>query len=246
MEPRNVQEQQSDLEELRRKIEIRINELEQYRNQCLTIGLGYYDAFKNKTRRDLDFQANLGRLDLAALWEKIELLGINVSQSEDWRRLATHYRLLVEPLDIANFYRLGKDEDTGGPYLSHGRPRRFKTFQQWLEDNEGGINNQLRAPAISADEPAASMLTQDSCLWAYVEEMAYLMRTDHVTESAVAEFEERVRRLFDSNGLCMEELLAGESTFKMVVKGLWVRKTPEQQASAPLSSIIAKYPELTE
>jgi len=238
---RHAQEQQRDnacdLErESRGKIEIRINQLQEYRSQCLMDGLGYYDSFKNKRRRVLDFQANLTRLKLAALWDQI-WLPENFRLSEEWRRVATTYLLLVEPLDISNYYRLGKDEECG-PYLTHGRPRRYKAIQEWLEDNEE--NNQLRPPPVGNDQPRL-MLTHDPCLWAHVEEIKYLMDTNNVNdrENLITEFEERLRRLFNSNGCCMEELLAGESTFKMVVKSLWGRKNPQQQASSCLSLIIA-------
>jgi enhanced disease susceptibility 1 protein len=237
----NSQEQQrdnaSDLKrELREKIKEGIDKIEEYRSQCLMMGLGYYDAFKNKRRCDLDFKANIKRLELAALWDQI-WLPENFQLSEDWRTVASLYMLLVEPLDIANYYRLGKDEECG-PYLTHGRPRRYKAIQQWLEDNEE--NNQLRPPPAGNDQPRL-MLTQDPCLWAHAEEIKYLMGTNNVSdqENLAAEFEERLRRLFNCNGLCMEELLAGESTFKMVVKWLWGRKTPQQQASSCLSLIIA-------
>ena len=46
------------------------------------------------------------RLELAGWWDDI------IENMFD-AGACTHYRLLVETLDIANFYRLGKTEDYG-------------------------------------------------------------------------------------------------------------------------------------
>lgn len=247
------------------KIKRAVDELEKYRSQCLIFGIGYYDAFKIKQRRELDFKANLLRLELAGCWDKIKQM-IWVAQDsvdkfsfknelpddfqsrEEWIRLGTHYRLLVEPLDIANYYRLGYNEDSTGHYLVNGRPSRYKILQKWLEDSEE--NNQSIPQTTGTDQP--TMFTQDSCFWAYVEEISCLMHNNNLKDedksngmikSKCQEFEERVGRLIDSNGLCMEELLTGESTFKMVVKWLWKHKTPEQKASSPFRTIMDLTPE---
>jgi enhanced disease susceptibility 1 protein len=68
--------------------------------------------------------------------------------------LGTLYRRLVEPLDIANYYKHSKNEDTGS-YLSKGRPRRYKYTQKWHEQLQ-------RIPFGSSLE---------SCFWAIVEEL---------------------------------------------------------------------------
>jgi len=157
--------------------------------------------------------------------------------SKEWITRGTHYRLLVEPLDIANYYRLGKNEDSG-PYLTHGRPRRYKTVQKWLEDDEE--NNQLRPLPGGTDQP--KMLTQDSCLWAYVEEISCLMHKNNYSDEKRTELENKLRVLLDSHGLCMEDLWTGESTFKTVVNWLWKHMTPAQQGDSPFRFIIASKP----
>lgn len=129
------------------------------------------DAFKNKQQCDLDFHANLKRLELGGQWDEIILnmfdkdeLPDDFQRSKEWIRGGTHYRLLVEPLDITNYYSLGKNKDLG----SYGRPHHYKTLEKWLEDNEE--NKQLQPPTI---------LTHDSCPWAYVEEIACLMKNNN-------------------------------------------------------------------
>jgi enhanced disease susceptibility 1 protein len=222
-------------DEYQAKMEILMNILEDYRSLCIRDGSGYVDAFKKKERGDRDFQANLKRLELAGRWDEIknkfdkDELPDDFQCSEEWIRRGTHYRLLVEPLDIANYYRLGKNEDSG----FYGRPSRYKTLQKWLEDNEE--NKQL--------QPPPTMLTQDSCLWAYVEENACLMDKNNYSDEKRTELENRVRPLIDSHGLCMEDFMTGESTFKMVVNWLWTHMSPAQQATSPFRSIIYYRPQ---
>jgi enhanced disease susceptibility 1 protein len=225
-----------------KKMEIPMEKLEEYRLLCLRNETGYFDAFKKKQRGNVDFQANLNRLELAGWWDEIiqnkfdkDELPDDFQCSKEWIRRGTHYRLLVEPLDIANYYRLGKNEDSG-PYLTNGRPRRYKTVQKWLEDNEG--IEQPQQPSRGTDQPPR--LTQDSCLWAYVEEIACLKHKNSYNDEKRTELENRVGRLIDSNGLCKEDLLTGESTFKMVVDWLVTNMNTEQQGSSPFRRLFTQ------
>ncbi|MED6203495.1 Protein eds1L, partial [Stylosanthes scabra] len=47
---------------------------------------------------------------------------------KEWIELGTSFRRLVEPLDIANYYRHLKNEDTG-PYMIKARPKRYRYTQ---------------------------------------------------------------------------------------------------------------------
>ncbi|KAI3828953.1 hypothetical protein L1987_03065 [Smallanthus sonchifolius] len=49
---------------------------------------------------------------------------------QEWIELGTKFRKLVEPLDIANYYRHSKDEDTGIYLRDGGRPKRYKYTQR--------------------------------------------------------------------------------------------------------------------
>ncbi|GLJ46044.1 hypothetical protein SUGI_0970100 [Cryptomeria japonica] len=104
----------------------------------------------------------------AALYDRIENLVDTHQLPDDFQcneeliRKGTQYRLYVEPLDIANYYRFGKHEDSG-PYLLKGRPRRYKALQKWLEDKK------------MEDNSSQPKITKDSCFWAYVEEISCLM-----------------------------------------------------------------------
>lgn len=72
----------------------------------------------------------------------------------EWIDIGTRYRRIAEPLDIANYYRHLKNEDTG-PYMKRGRPKRYRYTQRWLE-------YALKISAGSSGE---------SCFWAEVEEL---------------------------------------------------------------------------
>jgi enhanced disease susceptibility 1 protein len=199
-----------------KKMETPMEKLAEYRQLCLRNETVYYDAFKKKQRGNVDFQANLNRLELAGWWDEIiqnkfdkDELPDDFQCRKEWITRGTYYRLLVEPLDIANYYRLGKNEDSG-PYLTHGRPRRYKTLEKWLKNNE----EQLQS--------LPTKLTQDSCLWAHVEELACSIQKKDYKDEQGTKLENLVKALTDSDGLCKEDLMTGESTYNIVVD--WLRK----------------------
>jgi hypothetical protein len=80
-----------------------------------------------------------------------------------WVNGSHSYKLLVEPLDIAEYYRSGMHRNKGH-YLKHGRERRFEIFDRWWRQREA-----TREENIGTRSKFAS-LTQDSCFWAKVEE----------------------------------------------------------------------------
>ncbi|CAL0327693.1 unnamed protein product [Lupinus luteus] len=113
-----------------------MKELEEYKATC-EVQKGYYDAFKVQ-KETRDFQANVKRLILAGIWDEIiEMLKRYELPDEfegnsEWVKLGTSFRSLVEPLDIANYYRHLKHEDTG-PYMVKARPKRYRYTQRWVE-----------------------------------------------------------------------------------------------------------------
>ncbi|CAI9264926.1 unnamed protein product [Lactuca saligna] len=97
----------------------------------------YYEAFKLQNEK-ADFQANMNRLELAKIWDVIvemvmrEDLPDEFEGREDWVEVGTVFRRLVEPLDIANYYRHLK----GDGYMKY-RPKRYKFTQRWYEHANG-------------------------------------------------------------------------------------------------------------
>ena len=181
-------------------IEAGLAMLEDYKIKSAVCQVGYYDAFKISKDED-DFKANVKRLELTGIWDEIiEMLNRyelpeGFESRNDWVELATKYRRIVEPLDIANYYRHAKNEDTG-PYMYKGRPRRYKYTQKWRE-------HALRKPVGSSGE---------SCFWAEVEELQLYRTTnpgafEDITERILnleRKLEEWIREKQISNDVFLE------------------------------------------
>ncbi|KAI4343794.1 hypothetical protein L6164_011103 [Bauhinia variegata] len=151
---------QEKINQSKAKIEEKLKEVEDYRAMCEMGGEGYYESFKLQMK-DEDFEANVNRLDLEALWNEItDMLYLyelpdEFESSRDWIKLGTQFRCLLEPLDIANYYRHPRP----GTYMKEGRPRRYKYAQQWLEHSL----RKKKSPQVTRIE--------SSCYWAMVEEL---------------------------------------------------------------------------
>ncbi|XP_073157233.1 lipase-like PAD4 [Henckelia pumila] len=130
--------------------------------------LGYYDSFKLRSVSKRGSKVNMNRIRLGWFWDElIDMLQTN-KLTHDFHKLpkyvnaAQFYKLLVEPLEIAEYYRNGEHKKKGH-YIEHGRERRFKIFDKWWRDRKvGDEENNPRSKFAS--------LTQDSCFWARVEE----------------------------------------------------------------------------
>lgn len=135
-----------------------MKKLEDYREFYKERDGGYYQAFKIQGEKK-DFDANVSRLVLAGIWDEIiEMLKKyelpdEFEGTDNWIDLGTKFRDLVEPLDIANYYRHAK----GRRYMDKGgRPRRYKYAQRWLE------HHQKKQPGAYGNS---------SCHWADKEEL---------------------------------------------------------------------------
>lgn len=175
--------------------------LEEYRRFNEQKGGGYYDAFKKQEDKK-DFDANVKRLVLAGIWDEIiEMLKRydlpdEFEGQESWIQLGTEFRRLVEPLDIANYYRHAKNEDTGA-YMLKGRPRRYRYTQKWLEKKDG----------------VESGTHGESWFWAEVEELLKLASNGGNVEKAKADkLQKELIQWIDSK-LVGKDVLLGESTF---------------------------------
>ncbi|KAL6655635.1 hypothetical protein ACP70R_006461 [Stipagrostis hirtigluma subsp. patula] len=211
------QRNQTKIDDNCRKIQEALKSLNDYKRTCELYGVSYYDSFKLQ-REVHDFNANVRRLELAGLWDEIvemlrrRELPDGFEAREEWVRLGTLYRRLVEPLDIANYYRHSKNEDTGS-YLSKGRPRRYKYTQKWQEQLQ-------RIPFGSSLE---------SCFWAMVEEL----QADMANGRAFANLRDRVVKLESdaqgwlNSGSLGKDVLLSSSSFVA-----WWKTLPEQHRSA--------------
>ncbi|XP_057459619.1 senescence-associated carboxylesterase 101-like isoform X2 [Actinidia eriantha] len=126
---------------------------------------GYYDVFKNlqsKSREEIVKRKNI----LTHYWDKMVKEATKMPQKEGqflhpiWLYGGTYYRRMVEPLDIAEYYRKGKKD-----YLAAGRSEHYKLLEQW-EKHEKPVGHQSKA----SERNRVCSLTKDSCFWAHVEE----------------------------------------------------------------------------
>ncbi|TKY73449.1 EDS1L protein [Spatholobus suberectus] len=165
-----------------KKVQESMKELEEYRSICEMQGKGYYDAFK--MQKELrDFRANVKRLELAGVWDEIieKLISCELPDEfegkKEWVDLGTRFRQLVEPLDIANYYRHARHyEDDDSSYMVKGRPKRYRYPQIWLEHAE-------RRP---------QEVNSASCSWAEVEDICYITSKNN---SSFEDVKERVEQL---------------------------------------------------
>lgn len=130
--------------------------------------MGYYDSFKLRGISKRDSKVNMNRIMLGTFWDgvikKLENndLPHDLPRRGKWVNASQYYMLLVEPLDIAEYYRNGLHR-IKGHYVKHGRPRRYEIFDRWWKERsvrEEGNNKRSRLAS----------LTQDSCFWAELEE----------------------------------------------------------------------------
>ncbi|GJR47955.1 lipase-like PAD4, partial [Tanacetum coccineum] len=151
-------------------------QIEWYKNLCdeSVDQLGYYDSFKLRNGASrCNFKVYLNREKLGKFWDNvIDMLEKNQLPRDFHKRAkwvyASHsYQLLVEPLDIAEYYRSDAHR-IKGHYLKDGREKRYKILDKWWRErdisgeNDNSYNSSRRSKFAS--------LTQDSCFWAKVEE----------------------------------------------------------------------------
>ncbi|KAH9622912.1 hypothetical protein KSS87_016469 [Heliosperma pusillum] len=179
------------------KIEEGLTMLERYQTNCEDRKVGYYDAFKLQKHTE-DFNNNIRRLELAGSWDEIiEMMNRYELPDEfegqkEWIEIGTRYRRLVEPLDIANYYRHLKNEDTG-PYMDKARPTRYRHTQRWLEH---GLKTK--------PDPLP-----ESCFWAEVEELSIHTCNQQFSEDVM----QRIILLERKVSLWVENRLLGKDIF---------------------------------
>ncbi|XP_020235407.1 protein EDS1L [Cajanus cajan] len=207
LEKQKVRNEGKISKEMREKAEASMRELEAYKTTCeVHKGKGYYDAFKVQKEGN-DFQANVKRLVLAGVWDEvIEMLKRYELPDEfegkaEWIHLGTVYRRLVEPLDIANYYRHLKNEDTG-PYMVRARPKRYRYTQRWLEHAK---REELKGAVT------------ESTFWAEVEELFFWINGNKSFDDVkqrVVQLEQDIRKWTDRGELTRDTFLKDPSFVK--------------------------------
>ncbi|KAK9078926.1 hypothetical protein SSX86_002985 [Deinandra increscens subsp. villosa] len=134
---------------------------------------GYYDSFKLRSVSKRDFKVFINRIKLGDFWnEVIDMLEKNqlphdFPKRAKWVYASQSYKLLVEPLDIAEYYRTCEHLKRGH-YLKHGRERRYEIIDKWWRERD--IHGENDNNKCGKNRSKFASVTQDSCFWAKVEE----------------------------------------------------------------------------
>ncbi|KAI7729570.1 hypothetical protein M8C21_031635 [Ambrosia artemisiifolia] len=116
-------------------IEDLLGEVMEYKIKHSDGSIDYYEAFKLQKDHE-DFKANVNRLEQAKIWDVIVEMVRRKDLPDEFEvwgelvELGTRFRRVYEPLDIANYFRHSKGDDTGAKYMTV-RPKRYKFTQRW-------------------------------------------------------------------------------------------------------------------
>ncbi|KAJ0976837.1 hypothetical protein J5N97_012311 [Dioscorea zingiberensis] len=191
-------------------------QIEWYKASC-DDEMGYYDTFKQRKASKREFKVNINRIKLAQFWNEVinmlqdNLLPSDFDKRSKWINASQFYMLLVEPLDIAEYYKTGMHKRKGH-YMTHGRERRYQVFEKWWKTR--------KKDSVDTKRSKYAGLTQDSCFWAKVEE--------------ARQWIEEIKKERDATGLAglCEKLIS----FEFYAKELIDRKEVSVDVIAPRSS----------
>ncbi|XP_054797833.1 senescence-associated carboxylesterase 101-like isoform X2 [Prosopis cineraria] len=144
------------------EMEICMAQMEWYKKYTKHQRIGYYDSYKaDRFPRDQEIYLYVKILN--NYWKGMVEEATRQPQKEGaafrtkWLYAGTDYRRMVEPLDIAWYYRDGNRD-----YMNRGRSEHYKKLEMWLEDEKN--------PESRSKQNVENLLTVDSCFWAHVEE----------------------------------------------------------------------------
>ena len=220
--------------------------------------LGYYDSFKLRGASRRDFKVYMNIKKLGDFWDSVINMLENNQLPHDfhkrakWVNASQFYKLLVEPLDIADYYRSGEHRSKGH-YVKHGRPRRYEIFDKWWKEreafreneNDNNNNNVSISSSISRRSKFAS-LTQDSCFWAKLEEArewVEMVKSNSEPRRVMAlrtninKFEQYARGLVERKEVSVD-VLAKNSSYMNWVEEVGVLKLYSQHFSTQIPGIL--------
>ncbi|KAG4383364.1 hypothetical protein GLYMA_13G069000v4 [Glycine max] len=174
-------------------MKIEMSKLGWYKRYCKNHNIGYYDSFKRGiTTSDLD--AIQCQQSLRNYWIDMVEEAEMKPQTEGaafctrWLFGGTNYKRMVEPLDIADYYRSG-----GKDYVAKGRSRHYIVLEEWLEEEKKDTSDSNSTNKKNVE----SILTFDSCFWAHVEEAILSCKVLEDVQSSVTEKEEETGKLLE-------------------------------------------------
>ncbi|CAK8533679.1 unnamed protein product [Lathyrus sativus] len=196
-------------------------DLEWYKKKSKNRNLGYYDSYK-RMEFTCDQDVVLSHKSLTFYWNEMVEKSLMKPQKEEaslrtrWLYGGTTYRRMVEPLDIAKYYGKG-----GKDYVAKARSSHHKQLENWLVEEATTQSTTSDSQNVTRDD-VESILTLDSCFWAYVEEALISCKQLRDVKSSVNEKEDATRKLIEFEkyvyGLLMEyavspEIFLSESSY---------------------------------
>ncbi|GFP98887.1 senescence-associated carboxylesterase 101 [Phtheirospermum japonicum] len=182
---------------------------------------GYYDNYKNKhssqSRQQIQTRQEVIKRHkiLTQYWKRMVSEAEKLPQKEGanfrmrWLYGGTNYRRLVEPLDIADYYKKGHKD-----YMTRARSHHYVLLEKWYDDDDD-------ARRANGERTKACTLTVDSCFWARVEEAIVscgVLRDGEsgseikrLSRDSLVGFEGYVMDLIEKFGASPEIFLAGSS-----------------------------------
>uniref|UniRef100_A0A6N2MIP7 Fungal lipase-like domain-containing protein n=1 Tax=Salix viminalis TaxID=40686 RepID=A0A6N2MIP7_SALVM len=148
------------------QIKIKMAHLEWYNKICKAKGIGYYDCYKNdrEVTRLKKFLTNYWKSFVEGVERKPQKEGAFIRGT--WLYSGRNYRRMVEPLDIAEYYRDGDKRD----YQTHGRSRHYILLEKWQEEDAEKLKSSPNNNWQKKKQNVAGILAEDSCFWAKVED----------------------------------------------------------------------------
>lgn len=196
-------------------IKLYMANLEWYKKVSKSEDRGYYDSYKNR-RFPKDMEVVKFKRHLTKYWEKMVAEVERMPQKEEasfrtrWLYAGLNYRRMVEPLDIAEYYKDKGLKD----YKKKGRSQHYIKLEQWVEE----AGKPLSSSVNSKKQNVSASLTEDSCFWAHVEEaliQCKLLRDgqegEETTRKNLFEFEEYVMERIKKYAVSPEIFLGGSS-----------------------------------
>lgn len=193
-------------------VKIKMALLEWYKKASKAEETGYYDCYKNQfSRRDRDivkhkkFLTNYWK-DIVAKTEKKPQKQLSFFRIR-WLYAGSTYRRMIEPLDIADYYKSGKKN-----YMSNGRSQHYIKMERWLEEAE----KQSVIPINTQKQNVDALLTYDSCFWAHVEEARLCCKS---VSNADTERESSRKNLEDFEVYVMEQINKSQVSSEIFLEG---------------------------
>ncbi|XP_024012690.1 senescence-associated carboxylesterase 101 isoform X2 [Eutrema salsugineum] len=184
---------------------------------------GYYDQYRLQipTKAKANIKVEAFKKELNGYWTSVVEDAKKKPQSDISilkRRFlfaGNNYRRMIEPLDIAEYYRNCKTEYLETSSVEGGRSSHYVMLEKWF-------GNASIEPFRCENRDLSDLLTFDSCFWAEVEEALVVINemkthegmTDEVSIAKLVKFEEYVWEMIGKREVSPEIFLEKSSFMK--------------------------------